>query len=234
MGLHSLLSWNYVSWSISVEFYAYIFFFIALISVDKKEGLIMPLVISLASYAILYSLDLHTYDITYDFGFIRCIAAFYLGVFLFRLQKKRNFSLSTRKINLLEFSSILLLILNLSNPDGSFIFIMTTMISFAFVILSFSINEGNGYIGKLIQLKYFRNIGTWSYSIYMVHALIVAMTSNIFEFILKYDLHKGLGVLSIIINICIILITIYISKYTYKYIEDRYRNKTRKFISQNR
>jgi len=231
MGLHTCLSWNYVSWSISVEFFTYILFFITLISVDKKETLVVPLFISGLAYFFIYTLNLSTFDITTDYGFIRCIGAFYLGVFLLRLHKRLNYESTKNTIYILEFTSISLLIISLVYADKGFFFAMLSIMSFALVIFTFSITNNNGFIGRFLQINFIRNIGTWSYSIYMTHALIVSLTSKMFEFVLKCDLDQGMGSLSLVLNTLMILLTIFISKYTYIFIEDRFRNKTRKYLS---
>jgi len=227
MGIHSHLSWNYISWSISVEFFAYIVFYLFIVSIDKHRTLIVPILVSTLSYLFLYTLDRGgNFDITYDYGFIRCIGAFYLGVFLFRLHLKSNQDFSKISINLLEFSSISLLLLSVTFANLNYLTILLVMLNFLFILFVFSRKE-SGLLGDLIQIKPFLNIGIWSYSIYMVHGLIVAGTSNLFEFILKYDLHAGLGFTAMFINIFIIIITIFISKYTYTYIEKKYRDLIR-------
>jgi peptidoglycan/LPS O-acetylase OafA/YrhL len=84
MGLHDHLSWNSPAWSISTEFFAYIVFFLFTKKLDTKESLICPFLISVGCYSFLVSLDRNSLDITYDYGFFRCLAAFYLGVFVNR------------------------------------------------------------------------------------------------------------------------------------------------------
>jgi peptidoglycan/LPS O-acetylase OafA/YrhL len=90
MGLHHVLSWNVPSWSISTEFYVYIVFYIFSITLDKGTKLRLPLLIVILSYLFLANLGRPNLDITFDFGFFRCLGAFYLGVFVFRIRPLIN------------------------------------------------------------------------------------------------------------------------------------------------
>ena len=100
MGVHDYLSWNFPAWSISTELFSYIAFFILTTFLDKNRSLVFPLLIAVGCYSFLVSLERDSLDITYDYGFFRCLGAFYLGVFVNRLSD--NISLSESQITLLE------------------------------------------------------------------------------------------------------------------------------------
>lgn len=223
MGIHSNLSWNYPSWSISTEFFAYISFFLITLSVDKKNSLIIPLIISAVSYVFIFATLYPNLDITYDFGFIRCLGAFYIGVFLFRIRPKINLIKSDKMIHFLEVTSILLLILFVTFSNNNKPILFLTIISFALTILVFSSNK-NGVIGKFLELKLMREIGVRSYSIYMLLGLFWAVIMNIFMHILYIKPETTFGFTSIIINVIVILSIIAISKYSYIYIEKYFRD----------
>jgi len=226
MGLHNYLSWNNPSWSISSEFFAYIIFFIATRTIDRKNYLFTPLVISIACYAMLFNLDYKNFDFTYDYGFLRCIASFYLGVFIYRLRK---LEIKINLIPILEVLSVTSLIVAVIYSDLGNVAIIITMISFSATILVFTSSE-NGYLGKILESHIMRSIGLWSYSIYMIHALIVAGISNFFEYVLEIDLNNSLGLMAILINGSLVLLTILISKYSYLYIEKRFRDLAKQKI----
>jgi peptidoglycan/LPS O-acetylase OafA/YrhL len=65
----------------------------------------------------------------------------------------------------------------------------------------------------------------WSYSIYLLHAIVLGGISNVIEYIFKISPNEPQGLLSIAINITVLLITIVLSKYSYENIETRYRDK---------
>jgi peptidoglycan/LPS O-acetylase OafA/YrhL len=90
MGIHDHLSWNTPAWSISTELFAYIFFYWFTVSVDRNKSLTFPLFISIICYSFIISLERPNLDITYDYGFFRCLGAFYIGVFISRFYKLRG------------------------------------------------------------------------------------------------------------------------------------------------
>ena len=222
MGVQPYLSWNYPSWSISAEFIAYLIFFIFSLSIDKQKKIYFPLFISLACYLYLFYLGHSSLYVAHELGFVRCIAGFYLGVFLFRLYLHPFEVKSIKTITILEVLSVSLLIFSMNYATINLYTLTLTLFSFTFVLLTFSA-KNTGLLGGLLETKFMRNLGLWSYSIYMLHAIIIAIIYNIFKFILKFDLETSLGFLAITVNITIVLITIVISKYSYIYIEDRFR-----------
>lgn len=74
------------SWSISAELFAYLFFFAFSLLVDKNNKILPCVIISASAYIFLVSLGRDNLYITCDYGVIRCIGAFYLGVALHRIQ----------------------------------------------------------------------------------------------------------------------------------------------------
>jgi len=70
MGLHSHLSWNGPSWSISTELFAYVIFYILTFLVDKKNKLVLPIIVPILCYLFLFSLGRNNLNITFDYGFI--------------------------------------------------------------------------------------------------------------------------------------------------------------------
>jgi peptidoglycan/LPS O-acetylase OafA/YrhL len=107
------------------------------------------------------------------------------------------------------------------------LFFIPTIAVFAFSIYVFSQQE-SGIIGRLLLTNLLKNVGLWSYSIYMTHALIVAVTSNSFEYILKWDIDSGLGATSLLINSLVLAFIIIASKYSYNYIEVKFRKISRR------
>ncbi len=227
MGVHNHLSWNYPSWSISTEFFSYIVFFVFTITVDKKGSFAVPLVISAGCYCFLISLDRSSLDITYDYGFFRCLAAFYLGVFVNRISKHIKFSENTRNnLSALETLCIVSVVILISVAELDFLLFIPIIAFFAVSILVFSQRE-SGIWGRILLTPLFKSIGKWSYSIYMIHALVLAGVSNIFEYLLKWDIQSSLGFYSLIINFLSLLVIIVLSKYSYSLVEKPFRDKSK-------
>lgn len=221
LGIHDNLSWNSPSWSISTEFYTYIVFFAITYFFDKRSSIILPIVISASLYSFLYSLNTGNIVFTFDYGFLRCIAGFYLGVLAFRI--KSLLPLDKININTQEIGIMLCIICFISLADLSYVFISLALVAFMLAVVVFS-NKNSGYIGTILSSAALRKIGLWSYSIYMTHKILVAGFANVTQYILQIELSQGFGIYSIFINIATILITIFISKYTYIHIEKRFRD----------
>jgi peptidoglycan/LPS O-acetylase OafA/YrhL len=239
LGIYNYESWNFPSWSISVEFYTYIIFFVYALAVRNKKYIFYPLAISLMSYIYLCYLFPHgEITRTYDYGLIRCAAGFFAGVALFSFYNRRKLVFSNEIRNsILELISISLMIFFVSNAYKSITYVMLSFITFAIIIYLFS-SEEIGIVSKVLKLKPLQLIGKFSYSIYMVHALIVVGIQNTFERIFGFEssdimLTKGehLNVIitkwAFLLDSLEVLIVIVISYYTYNYIELPWRNKFR-------
>jgi len=227
MGLHSSLSWNFPSWSISTEFFAYIAFYLLTISVDKAKNMFVPSVVIIGCYTLLHQLNRHDLDITYDFGAIRCLGAFYLGVLTFRLKVYfANIKLKFLSINVFEVMIVSFVILVVTMSGEHYLYLYCCLIAFACSILIFS-NSQSGLLGHFLTLKLSRNIGKWSYSIYLLHAIVLGGISNVLEYVFNISPNEPQGILSLVINTLVLLVTITLSKYSYKYIEKIYKDKVK-------
>lgn len=217
---NSSLTWNYPAWSISAEFYTYILFFSVVYFLFRTK-LFTAIIILIALGFLLYSYGLNTPKTT--LGIFKCIGTFFLGVVLYKLYKLdiikiKNVYLATFMESLLIF----FIYFSISIGDK---YILYQIFSFSLTIYFFSI-QNNGLISKLLKINLFQYLGKLSYSIYMVHALIIVIVSNIIEYIVKIKpltsaiLAKGfVGEWTILVNIFIVFVVIFLSHFTYKYIE---------------
>lgn len=231
VGLTDSLAWNGPSWSIGAEFLVYIFFYIFSISIDKKNGFLLPISISFSCYLLIALNGTKTLDLTYDLGFVRCIGGFYIGVLTHRLVSQiGNASVVQNNINMFEVVIFIGLVVLVSNAKSEFYLFIPLLIAFAFSIYIFS-QEQSGFIGNLLLNRTIQNIGLWSYSIYMLHTLILAGSANLLTFVFGWNLKEGLGMMSIIINLVLLAIIISISRFSYKYIERKFRDKAREVLN---
>lgn len=230
MGLHDYVSWNFPSWSISVEFFAYVAFYAITATFDRSRNLYVPVIISLTCYAFIFSLDRPDIDYSYDFGFFRCLGSFYLGVFLFRLGLDRRPFDSRAMMNVLEVMSAAFLVIAVSLVKVDEFFSALSLMSFACVLVVFSFST-NGILGRLLETPALRHLGIWSYSVYLVHGLVLAGFHNVFEYVLKVDIDAAMGVQSLFINALVLGITVTVSRYTYIHIEKRFRDKVKVWVS---
>ncbi|MBX2869992.1 MAG: acyltransferase [Acidiferrobacterales bacterium] len=221
IGVHDYLTWNYPSWSISVEFFTYIIFFLLLVSVDRDETIIIPLAISFIGYFVLLFIIGADLQVTYNFGLIRCVSAFYLGVLLLRI--RRTINASYLKMNVLEVSSFSLMVVAICLAHKSWHFQMLAIASF-FCVIYVNTSSQSGILGCVFNSSLIRTIGKWSYSIYMTHALIISFTRSFSEYVLGVELSEVQGFVSIVLNCALLFFTVLISRYTYIYVEELFRN----------
>ena len=68
-----------------------------------------------------------------------------------------------------------------------------------------------------------RSVGTWSYSIYLVHALVIMGVEWLAKYVLMLNPAEVHGVASIGFNLLILGLTVTASRFTYIHVEDKYR-----------
>jgi peptidoglycan/LPS O-acetylase OafA/YrhL len=228
IGVDESLSWNYPAWSISAEFFAYIAFYWLTVFLDKKDSILFAAFISVSCYLSLIYLVKDNIDVTYDYGFLRCLAAFYVGVLVLRVhQMKKDSGFIRENLFLLEFLCLVGCVVSVSFVSLHLLYFIPVIAIFAFAIYVFS-HEESGFLGRLLLLTPFRKIGLWSYSIYMLHAIVLEGVFILFQSILKWDVDSISGFNSLIINSLILIMVIFISRYFYVYVESLFRSRSRK------
>lgn len=216
LGVNDSLSWNQPSWSISTEFFAYIAFFLTAITIDRGRRLWLPLALSAVFYSVIFLVIRPSeLDITYDFGLIRCLAAFYLGVFVYRLRRAGTpDDLSPATLTVLELAAFATMIVS----DDGYLMILAVMAAFAFTVFIFAA-KGGGLVSRLLDLDLIRKIGIWSFSIYMIHRLLQFGVSNVFEFVLGIDPKAPAGWTSVALNSAMLILIICLSRFSYEWVE---------------
>ncbi len=231
MGVHNYETWNFPSWSISVEFFTYLSFFLLLRSFDKHKGLIFPTIIFFLGYFVILPQIHNSLNITFDYGFIRCLSGFYLGVFLYRVLPLLINTINDN-INLAEITAFGLIIIAVSYAHNSWINQLLAIASFFIGLAVFASNK-NGYLGHFLHFRIIRNIGLWSYSIYMTHMLVIYIYNGILDHILRLELNSIVGMQAIVANTIIVISVILASRYTYTYVEDKFRRIAKDKLHRN-
>ncbi len=81
MGFEDHLTWNAPSWSISAEFFAYLLF-AGVVFVAGARAWVWFVAAAVTAPLFLLGFSTHHMDVSYDFGFIRCLYGFSLGALL--------------------------------------------------------------------------------------------------------------------------------------------------------
>lgn len=90
LGVHDSVTYNFPSWTISVEFATYIVFGTLLLLVRKTRWVLAISVVLIgASVTVLILVDASSrpHEVSYDYGFFRCVEGFFIGVLLCHIYK---------------------------------------------------------------------------------------------------------------------------------------------------
>jgi peptidoglycan/LPS O-acetylase OafA/YrhL len=245
LGVHKALNYNYPSWSISTELYAYVLF--AVVRSwwqDERAFATAAFVIVVGCVSILLAANVIPLSMeSYKWGFLRCCAGFFSGVLTY-ISYSRLREQSSRRSDpgLWPWASVAALIamvglLCFGNPNGRSTYALPLLS--AFVILSIVLWPQKA-LQSLLGSRPLRWLGKVSYSLYMVHAAIIWVAAEILTLAFKFPMVKvdgtplvatppaiGVGVL----EICV-LVTLLLSHYTYKLIEEPFRKRSRQLAQE--
>lgn len=215
------LSFNEVSWSVSFEFYTYILFALMILFIKNKLFLkIIISIIVITSFILIYKLNLM--DETNRLGYLRCLYSFFLGVIIYYL----NIILQNINLSILEIPVVIISIyLYCYIPNTTFMPIM-------FGVLIIILNQTkNGIIKSFLNYKLLIYIGKISYSIYMIHYLIIWIHIQFLRFVMdikteiinNHTYLKLNDAQSYFIIISVMFFVLIASSISYKYIENKFR-----------
>lgn len=176
-GLTDQFFFNFPSWSVSVEFFAYLLFPLIMILIRLKYGALCLAIIAFSAYLFML-LILGTFHVEENLSLIRGIPSFILGILTFRIRAITSF-LSDSLISILQISCSLTIILLMHFDTG--LFIALTL----FPILVLSLWEDRGILAKALSIRPLVYLGALSYSIYLLHVPIRNCMYHIFP---KLDL----------------------------------------------
>jgi peptidoglycan/LPS O-acetylase OafA/YrhL len=172
MWVGSDLTWNVPSWSISSEWFVYLFFPLMAFGLSKLRGSVAMHLLSIAAAAVLLHL-IYTWNNLPSLGadiphmaLVRTMFEFLMGVFIGSLFiNHRPFLQRHSTTMLVAFVALCVLYASLPTPDYALI-----PITFAFLIAYLSVTTS--WITGLLCTPALVYLGEISYSTYMVHYLV--------------------------------------------------------------
>lgn len=217
------ITYNYPSWSVSVEFWVSLVFYFFITKSTKSASLFA---VSFITFIVIYSNTGHldtTYKNYFTFinsGLLRGIASFFLGILSYRIYLHYRDDLRLKKyINYLEILCILAIVAIIFGRPGKF----SGLDIFAPYIFMFAMPVFAFQLGAISNhLKKYKYLGEISYSIYLNQITVLMSTKYILS---NFHISK-----IYILFIYLIILIIY-SHFTYRYIEKPLREKGRNLLA---
>ena len=164
------LSWNGVAWFVSVEFFLCLIFPVYLwFSRGRLWQAIAMILAGLIALYLMAQWSGHGLDITYNYGILRGMADFAVGVglaMLYREVRPRADKLSERVLSAVQVAVFALFLYAIYDTGWSHnpldFWIVPAM---AALILALSFDRG--VIARLLQTRMLMRLGAWSFAIYM-------------------------------------------------------------------
>lgn len=227
MNQHVYLSWNIVSWSIGAEWWTYFAGILLLPLINRRRNTIATLTIILA-FGLLAGLvcwrQPHTLDITFDYGFYRCLFEFTTGIALYQLYLNRTGkSWLANDVTFLMLSLAILAVFHWDFNDLVIIPIYGTL------ILAASYNDT--LAKKLLNKPLLQYLGKISFSIYLVHSVWLMVFWYLLPQLNLISGDSGMPVTGKVLYVLVFMaLTVACSHFTYHYVEVKSRNIIRNLV----
>ncbi|BBE74750.1 acyltransferase family protein [Oharaeibacter diazotrophicus] len=164
------LTWNFPSWSMAAEFWVYgVFAAVVVPTVGRPRlRLVLAALLCAAGGLTVAALSPHRMDATYDFGVPRCLYGFFAGMLLAAFWRAHGHRVPGGTVAEVAALAIAAAFVALS-PGTAFEFAAPAV----YVVLIAVLAREAGLPSRLLRTAPFQTLGRLSYSIYLLHALVV-------------------------------------------------------------
>ncbi len=192
LGLHDRETWNFPSWSLSVEFFTYaVFALFCLASPWLRRGL--SVVTIAASLAILVVVAPYHMRSTFDYGVFRCLAGFFAGSLCY--DALRRWPLPTWPLpTFVEVLAVVMVIVWMSVCVGTW---LAFAAPFVFCLFIVAFVQERGLLSRAMLTKPALIMAELSFSIYMVHGIVLIFLFGILH---EYERRSGQHLFTQILN----------------------------------
>jgi peptidoglycan/LPS O-acetylase OafA/YrhL len=231
LDLHHTYTWNGPSWSICVEFWAYVIF-AGVVRYARRHLVTIALAIALLSGAFLYLNDVGT-GAWYKWGLFRCLLCFFTGVLMYRIYSSTPGFLAGAAWEWVGLGATIALTM-VSDLNESIIALKVLV--FGLLVLIFA--HESGPFSALLRSAPLQRLGTYSYSIYLIHFPILTCLNSAIRVIqqitgvrLRESLRLPSGPVDMInighsaflndvLALAYVTVVCLVSALTYRYVED--------------
>lgn len=181
-GIDDGLAWNWPDWSIAAEVWTYAVFGLTCLLAFAHRRAVLCMLCAMA-FVVLLEWSSRGIEVTYDLGFVRCLYGFSAGALVYEFYRRLPNTLNGVLATVCELAvvTIALLFLLLSGRNASS---LVAPFVFGLLVLVFAF-EG-GAISRALSGGVFQALGDLSYSIYIVHALIVLIFTSMASYLLGH------------------------------------------------
>jgi peptidoglycan/LPS O-acetylase OafA/YrhL len=230
--LHSLgfvdyLGWNVPSWSISVEFYTYLVFGLVLHlaqwqgSTRYLYGCAVFLVVS--SWLAIVLVGKKDLALQHDFGLLRCLTGFFLGVLTVTAVSRVPRNLSSVLQGAIQFGALIASVAIVSMTETYPAISFLAPLGFAIFLGSLMAFPDAPLLRRVLVTAPLVWLGRRSYSVYMVHAFVVLLAEYFVRAVGSRPvaaLDSICGGLAATLNLVVVLTAVLLlSDFTYRYVE---------------
>ena len=190
--VHDSLTWNGPAWSISTEAWTYAIFALVCAAAGLRGWMLAAAAI--VPPAVLYGVSTTGMDVTYDWGLVRCVFGFALGVACCQFVRHRPPLLrgsGTAGATAIELVVVAAVVLFVSATGHAATSILAPFV-FAVAVLVFASEQG--WVSRLFRTRLFNWLGQLSYSIYLTHFLFVLVLPVVLKRVLHQDLWSWMPV----------------------------------------
>jgi peptidoglycan/LPS O-acetylase OafA/YrhL len=228
LGFVQYLNWNGPSWSISVEFYTYLLFGIVLLAAQRLGSIrwfyVAALVLVVASWlALVVVLGKSSLELQFDFGMLRCVMSFFLGVLTVKAVSRLPLTIGPGLQDGILLAGAIATIVHVSLIEAYPWISFLAPLTFAVFLGSLLAFPNAPIMPRLLVAKPLVWLGKRSYSIYMVHAFVVLLAEYFVRALGSRPVaaldHVYPG-LATTLNLAIVLAAVLVlSDFTYRYVE---------------
>jgi peptidoglycan/LPS O-acetylase OafA/YrhL len=174
LGFERSLTWNWPSWSISVEMAMYVAFALLFMTAPKRWRPWVAAGIVAGSLAVLAALSAKYMGATNDYGLERGAAGFFAGYLTQHLWRRSRPQLGTW-----AELGVVVLVIAFVGYSGLKPISLAAPLVFGLAVWVFA-SEG-GAVSRLLTTRPGLNLGAWSYSIYLIHAPIIVLLNALYR-----------------------------------------------------
>lgn len=228
MHLHETTSWNLPAWSISVEFWTYLVF-AGVILIGRRYAMLAFVMLAGLALSVLLLVSPRSLLVSNDWGFARAIYDFFVGALAYHLFQRGTLRSAFGAVG--EVATVGLVLLFLCTARQSFS-IWFAPFMFALLVVVFA--QSRGPVNRMLESRSVQALGLWSYSVYMLHDVlnyIAVLCVQVGSKFLKLPVDKqivgnnlraftsGNMVLDLAAALFLIGLSVWLSAYTWRYIE---------------